>query len=102
MRKINFNEWADRIPDYTLESLERYYKHGLAPGSFLTAVLSNDLLGALATADVYNKEALADICSFVYWEFPVGTYGSKEQVIAYMSQKLAEREKATAEENDNE
>jgi hypothetical protein len=102
MRKINFNEWAEKIPDYTLEALQRYFEYGLPPGSFLTAVLQNDLMGALAKADEYNKEALQDICSLVYWEFPEQAYGSEYKVLAYMSQKLAERQKQFAEENDHE
>ena len=102
MQKINFEAWAEKIPDYTLESLQRYYQYGLPPGSFLTALLQNDLFGAMATADEYNKEALQDICSFIYWEFPAETYGSEYKVLAYMSQKLAEREKQYAEDNSNE
>lgn len=102
MRKINFNEWAEKIPDYTLDALQRYYDHGITPGSFLSAVLCNDLMGAMSTADEYNKEALTDICTLIHWEFPTTCYGNEAQVLAYMSQKLAEREKAYAEENDHE
>ena len=35
------------IPQATLDSLDRYVNHKLMPGSFLTAVLSNDLFGAV-------------------------------------------------------
>jgi len=102
MRKIDFNEWSEKIPDYTLEALQRYFEYGIPPGSFLSSVLCNDLMGALATADEYNKEALAEICSLIHWEFPTNTYGSEAQVLAYMSQKLADRQKQYAEENDHE
>ena len=102
MRKINFNEWSEKVPDYTLEALQRYFEYGLPPGSFLSSVLRNDLMGALTTADEYNKEALADICSLIHWEFPTTIYGSEYNMLAHMSQKLSEREKANAEENNHE
>ena len=42
------------IPEHTKGALDRYVDHGLEPGGFLTAVLTNDLFGAVARADSEN------------------------------------------------
>ena len=54
--------WADGIqeelPDYMVEGLALYVLHGIEPGSFMSSVLSNDLMGALGRADDTNKHML--------------------------------------------
>jgi hypothetical protein len=66
------------IPSYTKQSLDNYINHGIAPGGFLTAVLTNDLYSAVGRADSVNREALADIVSYIYNEVPRDCYGSEE------------------------
>ena len=62
------------------EAIDRYVAVGCPVGDFLTAVLSNDLMGALGRADEYNKVAIFDICSYVYNEIPSGSHGSRKAV----------------------
>jgi len=56
-------------------SLERYLNHGINPGGFLTAVLENDLSGAVMRADYVNKHYLVDIASFVFSRMPAASAG---------------------------
>ena len=55
------------IPEHTAQSLIDYVEHGWQPGSFLTAVLENDLEGAAFHADPQNKRYLANIAMIVRW-----------------------------------
>jgi hypothetical protein len=55
------------IPEHTAQSLIDYVEHGWQPGSFLTAVLENDLEGAAFRADQQNKLYLANIAMIVRW-----------------------------------
>ena len=72
------------IPSHTLAALNRYVNYKMAPGGFLTAVLSNDLFGAVARADSENAAALQDIVTYIYNELPAGCWGSKEQVARFL------------------
>ena len=58
------------------EALENYLVHGLSPGSFLTAVLANDLERAALRADHWNKKNLADIVIAVVQNCPYNAFGS--------------------------
>ncbi len=55
------------IPEHTVQSMIDYVEHGWQPGSFLTAVLENDLEGAAFRADMENKLYLANIAMIVRW-----------------------------------
>lgn len=54
------------------------------PGSFLTAVLENDLAEAVGRADFQNIEVLPAIVAFVYRNLPSPCWGSKEKVEAWL------------------
>lgn len=45
-------------------------RHPYPFGSFVTAVLANDLVGAFATADYQNRELMHDYASFLYNDMP--------------------------------
>ena len=66
-----------KIPQNIKDSLLRYLQFGCPPGSFLTAVLANDLRGALGNADKESLNALKPIWLFTVNAMPglaVGTY----------------------------
>lgn len=67
-----------------VESLDRYVKHGIPPGSFLLAVLSNDLMQAVNRADEESAANLREIVSHVYNRLPSGSHGSMEKVEAWV------------------
>jgi hypothetical protein len=51
----------------------REYRNGNRPypfGSFVTALLANDLVGAFMQADDSNRRAMHDYASFLYNEMP--------------------------------
>lgn len=72
------------IPQRTLDTIDNYVLHGLEPGGFVTAVLHNDLAGAVGTADSWNLAALPDIVRYVYNECPSDCWGNQNKVNAYL------------------
>ena len=66
------------VPQHTLETLDRYWNHGYAPGSFLAALLCGDVYSAIVRADYLNKEALGHIVYYIVHNAPRGSYGSPE------------------------
>ena len=71
-------QWS-LIPDYMIGGLRRYIENGIAPGSFLTAILCNDLRGACAQADDVNRHRLCDYMQFLYSYAPAGCWGSEDR-----------------------
>lgn len=72
------------IPQLTLDSLTRYVEHGIPPGSFVTAVLCNDLVKAVGNADQDNMYALHKIVQYVYNELPSESWGNLNKMNAWM------------------
>lgn len=68
----------EQLPGHIQGAMQRYIEKGIDPGSFLTAVLCNDLMGAMGKADEINRERLWDICCFVYNDAPSVCHGSIE------------------------
>jgi hypothetical protein len=79
-----------RIPHTTLAALEAWINHGRPTGSFLKAVLENDLAGAFMRADEANLAALRDIVFWVYHEAPIACWGSLENVTIWRNQFRAQ------------
>lgn len=73
------------IPSHMHGAVRRYFFNGIAPGSFLTAVLSNDLMGALGKGDDENRNALPQYGVFLYNYVPAGSFGSPERVNAWLA-----------------
>lgn len=75
------------IPDYMIGGLVRYIDNHIQPGGFLTAVLSNDLMGACGQADDTNRHLLFNYCNFLYNHAPSKCWGSPEAVARWLEQK---------------
>lgn len=73
-----------RLPEYTRDALIDYLRYGLPPGSFLTAVLSNDLYEAVKRADDDNRRALADFVIILANYVPIDAWGSPDDVQAWI------------------
>lgn len=73
------------IRDDLYGALERYLNHGINPGSFLTAVLENDLKEAFGRADIMNSANLKNIVGYIYNHLPSNSWGSKERVADYLA-----------------
>lgn len=63
------------IPQHTLDALARYLDRGLEPGSFLRAVIENDLRGAYLRADKENRLALPALIEWMECSIPSAAWG---------------------------
>ena len=68
--------WAT-IPGHLKRGIVRWVDEGVRPGSFLCAVIANDLFRAVALADPESFDALRLICQFFYNYVPMGCQGSE-------------------------
>ena len=84
-----------KIPEHIKGGIERFVFHGLLPGHFLTAVLTNDLIEAVNRADDESLDHLGPIVKFVYNEIPSTCWGTKLKVAEWNAQKQGERDKVT-------
>jgi hypothetical protein len=79
-----FPQWEGalraHIPDYMREGMFRWLAFGIQPGSFLTAVLENDLKGAVSQADDLNQRRLLQYVVFLHNYAPLGCWGSPAKI----------------------
>ena len=68
----------DLIPEHMQGAMKRYLFQGLQPGSFLEAVLTNNLSEAFRRADDININRIADYVRFLTWHAPAACWGSEE------------------------
>lgn len=87
---------ASNVPEHLHDGLLLYLEHGIAPGSFLLAVLTNDLLGAVKHGDADCQAHLADLVRFLYQHAPMGAWVTRENVDAWMDEHRARRAAAVA------
>ena len=78
MNVTNLN--LSKLPERIQAGLCRYVEHGSMPGTFLRAVLSNDLMEAYHQADSESLACLKDILNYIHWEIPGPCHGSPEAV----------------------
>lgn len=71
------------IPPHMHGAMRRWVMQGIMPGGFLSAVLSNDLMGAAGRADDENRDRLIDYCTFLYSHAPSGCFGSPTVVASW-------------------
>ena len=71
-------DYFSPVPDHTREALERYFLYAFEPGSFVKAVLCNDLVSSVARADHFNKPAIAGIVEWIVNNAPEGSWGHEE------------------------
>jgi hypothetical protein len=81
----------EMLPEHCRDGMKLYIEHGIPPGSFLMAVLENNLVEAFGRADDVNINRLYDYASFLYNQAPSGCWGSKEKVSKWMETKWKER-----------
>lgn len=68
------------IPDYMMDGINRYIHEGIKPGSFLTAIICNDLTEAVAQADANNLSDIPAFVSYFYNETPSPCWGSADKM----------------------
>lgn len=85
------------LPVSLQEGMRRYIEFGVRPGSFLSAVLENNLAEAVTRADYDNMISLSRIMTFLVSEAPAESWGSAAKVQAWIDAH-AERERKLREE----
>jgi hypothetical protein len=91
---VAFSGQFAKIPERMQNALRRYVLEGVPPGHFLTAVICNDLKGAVGAADDTNLELLQTYVRWFYNIAPAPCWGSKEKMDVWMLERSAERETA--------
>lgn len=70
------------LPSHMVGPAKLYISKGIEPGSFLVAVLANDLLGAITRADYINKALISSYHDFLV-TIPMGSKGSYDAVAVW-------------------
>lgn len=83
IKEINYS----LIPEHMRRGVSLYLEKGIRPGSFLTAVLENNLVESIAQADSINQTWIKNWANFLYNEMPIVSWGSKEKVNAWIKNK---------------
>ena len=76
-----------KIPNHLKGGLRRYLDNRIRPGSFLEAIITNDLYGAYRTADGESLRGLPEILAYLYWDAPSNSWGSIAKFEAWASSK---------------
>ena len=74
------------IPQHTVEALDSYFLRGWEPGGFLTSILTNDLYGAVRSADYANKHVIYEIVEWLTLEpiVPRNSWGHEKLVEGWL------------------
>jgi len=83
------------LPTRSREALLAYIRWGIPPGSFLLALLSNDLFEAYRRADLPNRSHVYDFVFVLENYAPMGAYGSRESVQAWIERGVLLRRQAS-------
>lgn len=85
MTITNPNDPWRYCPQHMLETFRDYVNKGVRPQGFALALLENDLVEALLTADRVNYTNLQNYVMFLKAAMPKGSYGTKEAVAAWLA-----------------
>lgn len=72
------------VPSHLYEGLIEYIAGRRPVGSFLTAVLSNDLLEACIKADYVSRYHIVDVVMFLVNYAPAECWGSEKNVVDWL------------------
>ena len=91
---MNLEVVYQSLPEHMRRPAEDYVERGYPPGSFLRAVLANNLVEAFAHADAVNLAAMHTWAAWLWNEAPRNCWGSPERVATW-SASAAEIEAAS-------
>ena len=91
-KPYEFNQFY--IPERMMPGIRLYVEHGLQPGSFLSAIIQNNLSEAVGRADTENLKNIPAFVAYFYNECPNDCWGSPEKMKSWMKsfQSLAKGE----------
>lgn len=77
----------DKLPEHMQDAAREWAEHGLPHpdmlGSFMRAVLTNDLMGAFASADDVNGKRMRDWAMWLYNDAPSLCHGTEGRMLAW-------------------
>lgn len=85
MRQLTDIDYSG-LPESLQDGMRLYIEDRIPTGSFMLAVLSNDLLTACERADDVNRYRLFDIVDWLYNEAPRECWRSPEAVKTWLAQ----------------
>lgn len=85
LEEMNFNGDYAAIPEHMQESIMNYAVFRKRPGEFLTAVICNDLRGAVGHADAQNFPLIKTYVQWFYNRCPQCLVG-KENFVKHLSE----------------
>lgn len=74
----------DKLPEHMREGTRLYIEHGLEPGGFLYAVLTNSLTESFSKADYINLANMKVWVEWLYMECPSIAWRTPEKVDAWI------------------
>ena len=78
---------SPHIPDHIADALVMYIDHGAKPGSFTTACIDNDALGASHHAGAgITLDTIKGVTGFLYNYAPQNCWGSREKRLVWQQQ----------------
>lgn len=93
---LEFNVQTSMIPEHMHEGVIAYFRYGRPCGSFLQAVISNDLAEAVRRGDQANLRALASYIILFANCAPIGSWGSPDNYDGWLQKGREAREAAKA------
>ena len=74
------------IPEHMRFGVKEYIEDGVPQGSFLAAVIKNDLKETFLRADDINRRNIVGFVEFFYRFAPINCWGSAENYYAWIKQ----------------
>ncbi len=88
------------VPQHMHHGIIEFIYSGAEPGGFLRQVLLNKLFGAFGAADDINILAMPAIVAYVFQCVPIVSYGTPDQIDAWVARGGLEGAKSKKGEND--
>jgi len=82
------------VPGHLRGAIVRYIEHGVPPGDFLGAVITNDLFEAIGRADEISRASLLHIVRWFYNNAPRECYGTTSRMVEWVKTHKEAREAA--------
>ena len=73
-----------------IETLRLYEEGGCEPGSCTRSILEGDVYMAIRRADLPTRQLLGDIVLWIVQNMPLGSYGSRAKVDAWIKMRRQE------------
>ena len=89
------------IPNHIKGVIDRYVQHGYDGGSFVEALMTNDLVGVFSRGDDENIRYLKDIVQYCYMKIPASCWGSEEKYNKWLSHNGFDGEENDFDEEDD-